>query len=345
MLGCVLPFKVRRYASLILAFGVASIIWDLWNGCLEPTTNAHLRCWELPGAADTVVVLRTGATEIASKFPVHVRTTLQCYPNYIIFSDYEETFQGQHVRDALDTVDPRIRQNHPDFGIYRRLQKGGRAGLAPHELGTNISRPDGGSGKGDRPGWKLDKWKFLPMLNHTYHLAPDMKWYVFVETDTYLSWATMLKFQAQLDHTKRYYMGGQMWISDVIFAHGGSGFLVSNAAARALVDYYTAHQSELEDFTAGHWAGDCVLGKTFKDAGVPLTLTWPIIQGDHPGVFPYGRTDHSRVTPLWCYPITTYHHLSADVIEELWDSEQRWIANGGAVSHRPASSPEPGQSC
>lgn len=78
-------------------------------------------------------------------------------------------------------------------------------------------------------------------LHVRFHLYPDKKWYTFVETDTYMFWATMLQFQASLDHTKPYHMGSQNWIGDDAFAHGGSGFVVSNPALRLFVGYYATH--------------------------------------------------------------------------------------------------------
>jgi hypothetical protein len=50
---------------------------------------------------------------------------------------------------------------------------------------------------------------------------------------------------------------------------------------KKVVDFYASHQG-IEKFTDGHWAGDCLLGKVFKDAGVPFVNSWPIFQGDYP---------------------------------------------------------------
>ena len=65
---------------------------------------SKLPCLDLPGASDAVVVLRTGSTELQDKLPVHLSTTLQCYPNHLVFSDYEETHHGETIVDALSSV-------------------------------------------------------------------------------------------------------------------------------------------------------------------------------------------------------------------------------------------------
>lgn len=105
------------------------------------------------------------------------------------------------------------------------------------------------------------------------HEHPDMKWYVFIEADTFVLWSMLQQYLSTLDPNKLIYAGSQMFIAGVLFAHGGSGFVVSQPAMRKVVNHYAAHKFEIETFTDGHghWAGDCVLGKDFIDSGVPFT--------------------------------------------------------------------------
>jgi hypothetical protein len=173
------------------------------------------------------------------------------------------------------------------------------------------------------------------MVNRTLHEYPDKKWYIFVEADSFIFWRSTLQYIALLDHTKPQYSGSQMFIGDVLFAHGGSGFFVSQPAMKLAVDFYASHQEEIEKFTDGHWAGDCVLGKVFKDAGVPFTNSWPIFQRDYPGILAYAKPDGRPVanekTRVWCYPTISYHHLSPETVEDLWYFEQRWFKSNLVV--------------
>jgi hypothetical protein len=159
------------------------IPWDDYQVSIyaTDTESSALPCRELPGANDTVVVLRTGSTEIADKLSVHLSTTLNCYPNHLIFSDHGEIFQGESIIDALESVSADIVEGHSDFELYRRLKRSGNNTLETSELSGVDSETIMLSGKLENPGWKLDKWKFLPMINRTFHDHPDMKWYVFVE--------------------------------------------------------------------------------------------------------------------------------------------------------------------
>ena len=293
-----------------------------------------LPCRQLPGAEDVLVVLKTGATEFEDKLPIHLNTTLRCYPNYLIFSDYAETYEGIQILDALEFVSDELKESHQDFGLYRRLRKaGGRSAVRARERSGPLSRPPGPQGKQQNPGWKLDKWKFLPMVNRTLHEYPDMKWYVFIETDTYILWQTLLNYLKALDWTKPYYIGGQIWIGTILFAHGGAGFVVSRPALEQVVSTFVADPNGWEDFTNSQWAGDCVLGKVFKDAGAPLTEAWPIWQGDDIGFMNYARDDKSH--RLWCRPSVSYHHLSPVAIEDMWLFEQEWIASTAGVRGSP----------
>src|ERR1700712_5059273 len=51
-------------------------------------------------ADDILVVLRTGATESLEKVPVHFRTTLQCVPHVVVYSDMDEEIEGHAVHDV-----------------------------------------------------------------------------------------------------------------------------------------------------------------------------------------------------------------------------------------------------
>ena len=330
---------VAVLVSLFVCYDVWVSLWRPRAGWLEADTHSlgssvkkeHLACRSLPGANETLVVLKTGATELEAKVLVHLSTTLQCYPHRLLFSDTAEALKDQPIIDALESVSSHVRENHPDFELYRWLRDHGRGVLASDEiLGmVNETGDESWTGHAENPGWKLDKWKFLPMVNRTLHEYPEMKWYVFIEADTYILWASLLEYLATLDHSKPYYAGVKVFIGEVGFAHGGSGFIVSQPAMRLVVDHFNTHQRELEEFTDGHWAGDCVLGKAFTDADVQLTDAWPIMQGDYPGIVPYVTPD-GRPMPftderIWCNPTISYHHMEPAMVEDLWQFEQQWL--------------------
>ncbi|KAK6832788.1 hypothetical protein RU639_003955 [Aspergillus parasiticus] len=285
--------------------------------------NANTDCPNLPGLEDIFVVLKTGVTEARDKVPIHLQTTLRCIPNYIIFSDYAEKIHNVQLHDVLENVAEDIKQSNADFSIYNRVRAAGRTALTSADM-----NPDTNSafGKPNNPGWKLDKWKFLPMVEETLKARDDAKWYVFMEADTYFFWPNLLSWLAQLEHQRPYYLGNQMQIADVVFAHGGSGFVLSNPAMRAAVALRRENVDMWDRVTNDHWAGDCVLGKLMADAGVGMLWAWPVLISGQPSELDFFSEGY-RKKP-WCYAPVAYHHLGPDQIRELWEFERKWYRDG-----------------
>lgn len=266
---------------------------------------------------DVLVVLRTGATEILEKLPVHFETVLGCVPDYVIYSDMEEDIEGHHTYDVLDQVNGTLKNTVPEFELYNRLHVGGREGLEYHTVFG--SGPDGAL---ENPGWKLDKWKFLPMVDRALQRKPGAKWFVFIEADTYMVWQNMLEYLSKFDDRLPYYIGKQMQIGGVIFAHGGSGFALSNTAMKKVTDYWKGHQEEFDHYTQDQWAGDMILGKALKDVGIELFWGFPHLQGDSISTLDWNVSNIDRQP--WCFAPITFHHATKSEFNMMWQFEQEW---------------------
>lgn len=274
-------------------------------------------------ADDVLVVLRTGATESRQKVPVHFKTTLRCVPHFVILSDLDEEIEGHPVYDVLGGVTEKRRSEHDDFKLYHQLQKHGRQNVDSQR----VIMAQSGSSKGDylntgNDGWKLDKWKFLPMVDRAYQEMPSAKWFVFIEADTFLGWNNLLEYLANFDASKPYYIGKHLYINDIEFGYGGAGFVLSNPAMRKVIDQRSTRITDYEDFTASHWVGDCALGKVLEDAKIPLHRAFPHFQGDSPATLDPATSKIDR--NAWCFPVITYHHVSPAEISDLWHFEQDW---------------------
>lgn len=296
----------------------------------EALLHHGIHCPQSDVADDVLVVLRTGATESREKVPVHFRTTLRCVPNFVVFSDLDEEIEGVPVHDVLKDVTLKTKTEHEDFKLYNHLQEHGRKGLADQRVITTQS----GSSKGDylnteKDGWKLDKWKFLPMVDKAYQQMPNAKWYVFIESDTYLVWNNLLEYLSNFDASKPYYIGKHLYIKNIEFGYGGAGFILSNPAVRKVTEHRSIRIKDYEDFTATHWVGDCALGKALDDVKVSLHKAFPHLQGDSPATLDPATTKLDR--DAWCYPAVTYHHVSPSEIEDLWTFEQDWYKKVGCA--------------
>lgn len=331
------PRRYRRLTLIASILGLIALYHFFSTQSRYPSSSTarhhdpHPRpeCPPLPGMEDVLVVMKTGVTEALDKVPVHFQTSFRCVPNYVVFSDFEEDIGGVRVRDALRNMDSEVKRTIPDFGIYNRIQKMGRAGLGGDDFADEANSA---IGKPNNPGWKLDKWKFLPMVQETLRYKDDAKWYVFMEADTYFFWPNLLAWLQKFDPKKPLYIGTETQIADVIFAHGGSGFIVSNPAMQLASNEYATRTIELNDYTDHHWAGDCVLGKVLSDVGVGLHYSWPLLQNSNLGELDEFITDLYRKP--WCFPVIALHHLTNEDIKDLWQFErQRWLYV------RPPSSP------
>ncbi|OKP11071.1 hypothetical protein PENSUB_3507 [Penicillium subrubescens] len=265
--------------------------------------------------------MKTGITEAQDKVPVHLRTTLRCIPNKLIVSDFEEDIAGIRTHDVFRNTSESLLTNS-DFALYNRARAGGRDALTQSDF-TKVA--NSAAGMSDNPGWKLDKWKFLPMIQEARAYRPDMQWYVFLEADTYTIWPNLLAWLDQFDSSEKLYLGNQMQIGEVIFAHGGSGFVLSHAALHAVADYHAGQVDRWNYLTETQWAGDCVLGMALGQVGVDLTWSWPHVTSQ--SVWEQDALGEAFGKTQWCYPALTFHHMTPADIELFYEFDRRWFAN------------------
>ena len=254
------------------------------------------------------MVVKTGATEAYDKLPIHFLTTLLCVDEYLLFSDMDQVMAGQHLIDSLDQVSEDIMQDNADFDLYRQLQQYKKLREDPREL------KDGGN------GWNLDKYKFLHMLLKTYRAKPNALWYVFIEADTALIWENLVEFLHKRDPKKPHYFGSPTYLN-IEFAHGGSGYFISQAAMKKAVGEHPEIADKYDKKVSEICCGDAMVAQVLLDVDITLTKSWPHINGEKPSTLPYGENH-------WCQPVITMHHLTAQEVSAVWNFEQERKAKG-----------------
>ena len=81
-----------------------------------------------------------------------------------------------------NTVSPSIIKNNTDFQFYNELKE-----LWQKEQNIDILRPvENSAQKEELAAWRLDKYKFIHVLEKTWAMQPDMDWYLLIDADTYL---------------------------------------------------------------------------------------------------------------------------------------------------------------
>ncbi|KAI8937951.1 hypothetical protein NX059_005633 [Plenodomus lindquistii] len=252
------------------------------------------------------VVLKIGAGEVATQLPLFLSRLGRCNQDLLIFSDRKDSHQGFDIADALAHLRPEYRFANPDFDVYDRIQA---------TNGTRDKTAD---------GWRLDKYKFLPMMEWTSYMRPESQWYVFVELDTYVNYDNMYRFLATFNPRTAHYFGSPVWPKKkTVFAHGGSGFVLSRAALDKIMALGRMF-GENKHFPGTHFfgvdvkkqcCGDEVLAQVLKKSGVPLRGYWPMFNGEKPTTMHYNEEQ-------WCEAIITMHHLGEDDFTQLTQWER-----------------------
>ncbi|OJD16764.1 hypothetical protein AJ78_03102 [Emergomyces pasteurianus Ep9510] len=322
--------RIYLFCFVVNVFLGSYLLWRTFGGICHQWTHItplnllslphpeETICPSFPGVQDIHFILKTGASESLRKLPIHFNTTLRCIPHFSIFSDYEEDVSGFHVYDVLRDVDERFKNEYPEFKLYNSLRDSGREALSAwHDVKDQESTP---GGKPDNPAWVLDKWKFLPMMRETLRARANAKWYIFVEADTYILWPNLFAWLDKFNASEPHYIGHAMAAGDITFGHGGSGYILSHPALKTITESYSADLKKWGEFTGNHWAGDCVLGKLIKEAGMDLLWSWPMLQDTKPWTFDYFENQHDP----WCYPPVSYHHMDPEDIQAIWDFEMNW---------------------
>lgn len=261
---------------------------------------------------NVVVIMRTGATESYTKLPVQLLTTLRCFKKdeILLYSDLADTMAQFEIEDILAKVPEATRLSNPDFDVYQKLHA---FKATNQELSTF---PLEWSDEEHTTAWTLDKYKFMHMLEDTYYSRPEGKWYVFIETDTYMIWSNLVRYLRSLDPSGPLYLGSAAQVLGQPFAHGGSGFILTRPALEKIFkDKERGWASRWDEMMIEECCGDFVAGLALAQAGVELHNIWPMINGEYPDTLPFGPGH-------WCQSIITMHHIPPAEVSNVWRYEQ-----------------------
>ncbi|KAK6214242.1 hypothetical protein LQW54_004669 [Pestalotiopsis sp. IQ-011] len=265
-------------------------------------------CAGFPNTDGVQLVMKTGATEAFDRIPTHLLTSLQCLPDFLIFSDMEQQIGKHHIYDVLADVDESVKAHNNDFDLYRFQKE------CPVSQKTCVdAREEGGN------AWNLDKYKFLPMMEQTWRLRPDRDWYVFAEADTYVFWSNLIQWlrtESGLNPKERIYLGSRSFIGGTPFGHGGSGYVLSGTLLRHLIEHHPGVVKQYNAQGSGECCGDLLLAQALAQyENIKIRQTWPMFNGEKPSTLPFGPGQ-------WCEPILTMHHMNAEEISGVWQFEQ-----------------------
>ncbi|KAL4915438.1 hypothetical protein BDW62DRAFT_188490 [Aspergillus aurantiobrunneus] len=160
------------------------------------------------------------------------------------------------------------------------------------------------------------------MIDEALLAMPDAHWYIFLEADTYIMWRNMVRWLLRFDQKKPHYLGAPMQMGSDVFAYGGAGIVLSNAAMQLVSQYRSENFMAIEHVTAEDWAGDHVLGRILHDIGIQLVWSWPLLVPSSVWEFEHFAEVYGRQP--WCYPAVSFHHMSSQDIQGMWLFEMKF---------------------
>ncbi|KAM3521592.1 hypothetical protein MY4038_008977 [Beauveria bassiana] len=273
------------------------------EAAVHPHWNFSQPCQGFPSLDGIMPVMKTGATESFDKMPTQLLTSLQCLPDFLLFSDLEQQIGRYHIYNVLDRVEDILSSDRSEFLLYQAQQD------------CPISQRECTAGMPG--GWDLDKYKFLNMMLRTWEMRPGMKWYVFVEADTYVVWSNLVDWlNTRMNATEDVYVGGIAFLNNLPFAHGGTGYAISGVLLERLVAHIKEIPAkEINEMAMRTCCGDALLADVIDKLAVSVLRASPMFNGDKPNTLPFSPRD-------WCQPLFTLHHMNSEEISAVWQYEQ-----------------------
>jgi hypothetical protein len=204
----------RSFPTLLFVFCIVAIIFLLRSFSQDPSQQHQpLRPNPPTSAPFNEPVIPDNHCSDSS-------TALRCYKDLLFFSDLGQQLGPYTILDALDNVTQSVKTQNPEFDYYRTLREYQKNGQDIDTLRKTF---------GDA-AWNLDIYKFLHMLEKTWKLRPNRKWYIYIEADTYLVQSNLRLWLQRLDPSQSLHLGSPTYVNGEAFSHGGSGFILSGAA-------------------------------------------------------------------------------------------------------------------
>ncbi|PVI01040.1 glycosyltransferase family 31 protein, partial [Periconia macrospinosa] len=281
-----------------------------------PTQIPHITpntpCRDVRGASDVLIVLRTSKAELEkNKLPAHITKLLSCAPNVAIYSDHAGTATvldtSIPVYDALDTIAQKTSFAHDEFREYDKM------------------KADKAYTPSSRAASELDKWKFLPMVYKAFTTKPPYRFYLFLESDTSITWTNLLQWLDRLDYRIHYYTGAPLTTADtkVRYPQSGPGILLSWGALRRYAKSYgERYAGEWESYVGKESGGDVMLANAMAESSVEFVSSFPILQPESPSTLEWTERH-------WCKPIISWYKPDNEDTEALQKAHEKWTMKRG----------------
>jgi hypothetical protein len=164
--------------------------------------------------------------------------------------------------------------------------------------------------------WAQDRLKNIPAVVEAFRLFPNASFYLMIDDDTFLSARNLAAHLADLhDDDVGIYQGNAMGFTGCgatdatpdwkkpLFAHGGSGILMSHTAVKRMVEFADPCLARYYEC----WAGDVMLALCLATLSPPIKVA--SANGFHSETV---SGSMHRIHGHWCNTPMTFHHLTVD---------------------------------
>lgn len=257
------------------------------------------------------LMMKTGATVMWNRIPIHMLTTFTRVPYFSIYSDMPASVAGYEVIDILANTTERTK-NTGAYRHYTTLQN------FFHEK----ANADPAEGVDGHDGWSLDRHKNVPMLAHGYRTAPkDVEWFFFMDGDTFMFMDNLMDYLNTLNSSEPLYLGCSHFLyGNERFAHGGSGVVLSRAALDITLGEHPDWEWEMEEETSRVCCGDYMVAKMMERVNITVS------NGKMHNIGRKFNDEHHwslYASPeTWCDKVLGFHHVRPYEVELLWEYER-----------------------
>ncbi|KAJ3411057.1 hypothetical protein HDV05_002848 [Chytridiales sp. JEL 0842] len=267
---------------------------------------------ELPLSPPPQAVLPPPALPVApAPLPLVANPSKPLDKNSSVLNQPQLQQAEQLLQQQKQKIQQQQQQQQQQPQIQQQQQQQQQQRQQPSKKPTHLNHP---------PGWKKDAHKNLPGLRLLYEKYPDADWYLMIDDDTYV-FMENLEFHLQnFDPKEKYYIGTrnmfrgcdgiQQFGEGPLFAHGGSGIVMSRAAVEAVLPLMDRCIVKYKDC----WAGDVRLALCFRDAGISVyTQNHMHFTSEPPNAY------YNYSYPPCTLP-STFHHLTPTDIQILYNA-------------------------
>jgi hypothetical protein len=300
--------------------------WWHWDtptkfGAVKSTDGGDVGCDTFPTEllGKIQVVLQVGGHgDNGNWTDAQLKSVVRCIDNVLVLGDGNSTYgDSKHQTvDVLAGLPAETYLQKEDYAIYTREAS---------KRGSDAA--------------KLDKYKFLPSVEHAVAERPEAEWFVFIQPTTYMFWDNAFRLLENYDHRIPYFFGSPSpglnlpksnpTDEEIWYAPSGPSYILSHEAAHRLADRQKngvgvtgprlSHEYKSSLLSSPEVIGDAILAFALHDkADVDLSGLWPMFTAHDLAGIPFR---HNKA--YWCEPVLSLSATPPSEMQKLWQWEMK----------------------